>query len=286
MDKTKSVVKEFMGKAGHKDTTVHETISPAVQHEVVKPTRHEDVNTAVEKEVHQDHYHHTVQPVKDKEVLPEQHTSKVNPVQHREYDHRNPDEIKKALATENQKFRNEREVQETAQTQSHAPTTVGEEVHHHIHETIQPVVEKETVQPTVVHTTVPIHETHHNTAQHHSTSVLPTVSMDEFKRQGGALGGREERFDAFEGEPKNIGSGHTLDLKKDSGYDERNPPKGVFHGDVDPLDGKTGRREQGGERSAGHTTDSDTKSKQHPSLLDKLNPKTDADHDGKAGFMT
>ncbi|RYP72346.1 hypothetical protein DL771_004320 [Monosporascus sp. 5C6A] len=286
MDKTKSVVKDFMAKAGHKDTTVHETINPAVKHEVVKPTRHEEVNTAVEKEVHQDHYHHTVQPVKDKEVLPEQHTSKVNPVQHREYDHRNPDEIKKALEAENQKFRNKREVQETAQTQSHAPTTVGEEVHHHIHETIQPVVEKETVQPTVVHTTVPIHETHHNTAQHHSTSVLPTVSMDEFKKQGGALGGGEERFDAFEGEPKNIGSGQTVHRKNDSGYDERHPPKGVFHGDVDPLDGKTHPREQGDEKSARQGNDSDTKSKQQPGLLDKLNPMKDADNDGKAGFMS
>ncbi|RYP61651.1 hypothetical protein DL769_007612 [Monosporascus sp. CRB-8-3] len=283
MDKTKSVVKDFMGKAGHKDTTIHETINPAVQHEVVKPTRHEDVKTAVEKEIHQDHYHHTVQPVKDKEVLPEQHTSEVSPVQHREYDQRNPDEIKKALASENKKFRNERKVQETVQTQSHAPPAVGEEVHHHIHETIQPVVEKETVQPTVVHTTVPIHETHHNTAQHHSTSVLPTVSMDEFKKQGGSLGGREERFDAFEGEPKNIGSGHTVHRKKDSGYDEHHLPKGVFHGDVDPLDGKT-RRGQGDETR--HSTDSDTKSKQHSGLLDKLNPKTDADHDGKAGFMS
>ncbi|RYO83830.1 hypothetical protein DL763_007709 [Monosporascus cannonballus] len=207
MDKTKSVVKDFIGKAGHKDTTVHETINPAVQHEVVKPTRHESVNEAVQKEVH-----------------------------------------------------------------------------HHIHETIQPVVEKETVQPTVVHTTVPIHETHHNTAQHHATSVLPSVSMDEFKKQGGALGGREERFDAFEGEHKHVGSGHTVHRKKDSDYDEHHPPKGVFHGDVDPLDRKTRRGEQGDKTR--HTTDSDTKSKQHPGLLDKLNPRTDADGDGKAGFMS
>jgi hypothetical protein len=29
--------------------------------------------------------------------------------------------------------------------------------------------------------------------------------MHEFKEKGGVLGGREERYDGFEGEPKNIG---------------------------------------------------------------------------------
>lgn len=63
----------------------------------------------------------------------------------------------------------------------------------------------ETIQPTVVHTTVPIHEVHHNAAQVHSTSALPVVSMADFKKQGGVLTGREERFDGFEGEPRSVG---------------------------------------------------------------------------------
>jgi hypothetical protein len=50
-----------------------------------------------------------------------------------------------------------------------------------------------------------IHEKHHNAAMHHQTSVLPAVTMAEFKRQGGVLTGREERFDFFEGEPRSIG---------------------------------------------------------------------------------
>jgi hypothetical protein len=40
---------------------------------------------------------------------------------------------------------------------------------------------------------------------HHQTSVLAPVTMAEFKRQGGVLTGREERFDFFEGEPRSIG---------------------------------------------------------------------------------
>ena len=30
--------------------------------------------------------------------------------------------------------------------------------------------------------------------------------MEDYKKQGGALSGREERYDGFEGEPRNIGS--------------------------------------------------------------------------------
>lgn len=65
----------------------------------------------------------------------------------------------------------------------------------------------EVIQPTVVHTTVPIHEVHHNAAQVHTTSALPAVSLADFKKQGGVLTGREERYDGFEGEPRSIGGG-------------------------------------------------------------------------------
>jgi hypothetical protein len=111
----------------------------------------------------------------------------------------------------------------------------------HIHETIQPVVHKETVQPSVVHTTVPIHEVHHNASQHHQTSELPAMSLAEFKQQGGVLGGREERYDGFEGEPKHIGGTlkHMMDgktSKRDSGH-AAGLKEGSMHGDFAPLDG-------------------------------------------------
>jgi hypothetical protein len=35
------------------------------------------------------------------------------------------------------------------------------------------------------------------------------MTMDEFKTKGGVLSGREERYDEFEGVPKNIGGGTT-----------------------------------------------------------------------------
>ncbi|KAI4615977.1 hypothetical protein J4E83_006646 [Alternaria metachromatica] len=205
MDKAKAAITDFMGRSGHHDTTVHEAVAPAVQHEVIKPHVHEEVNTAIDKEVHQDHYHRTVQPVQDREVLPEQHSAKLGAVQHREFDHRDADATKRALVDDQARFADERRVEDTTHSQSVAPTVGGEHVHHHIHETIQPVVQKETIQPNVVHTTVPIHEVHHNKATHHETTALPAMTMEQFKAKGGALTGREERYDEFEGVPKNIG---------------------------------------------------------------------------------
>ena len=130
MDKAKAAVSDFMKKAGHHDTTVHESVAPAVQHETVKQHQHENVTTAVDKEVHQDHYHRTVQPVHDKEVLPEQHTAKLGSVQHREFDHRDHEGSKQALATDQAQFRDERTVHDTTHSQSAAPAIGGEHVHH------------------------------------------------------------------------------------------------------------------------------------------------------------
>lgn len=207
----------------------------------------------------------------------------------------------------------------------------------HFHETIQPVMEKEVIQPHVVHTVVPVHEVHHNTAQHHSTSELPPINMEEYKQQGGALGGRGERSDAFDGEPENIGSRHFLDGKGDSGFDEpHQSTRGRDHRDregrapgtgsaVDGQrsidsepsqvgtsqvgssrngtshngtshngtshsgtshDGREHRDGESGSTGAGHGhIDSEPPRKEKPGLLNKLNPKTDSNGDGKAGFM-
>ncbi|KAF1956083.1 hypothetical protein CC80DRAFT_535474 [Byssothecium circinans] len=312
MDKAKAAVSDFMHKSGKHDTTVHETVAPAVQHETVKPHEHENVTTAVDKEIHQDHYHRTVQPVQDREVLPEKHDVKLGAVQHRDFDHRDHEATKKNLAAEQAGFKDERIVQGETHSQSAAPTVGGEHVHHHIHETIQPVVQKETIQPHVTHTTIPIHETHHNAAQHHEPTQLAAMTMAEFKNKGGALHGREERYDGFEGEPKHIGGRlkdmmHGKTSKHDSGNDH-GLHEASKHGDFDPLDGKTGTSHNVGSgatsrgidgvgatdtRAGGpvgghkegnglHQTTSD---QSKPGLMKKLNPFADGDGDGKKGFM-
>jgi hypothetical protein len=171
----------------------------------VTRTKHNEQQTAIDREVHQDHHHTSIQPVKDREVLPEQHSHQMAGVEHRNMNHGNDDHVKQRLATEASQFKNTREVGETQHSSSTAGTITGEHIHHHVHENIQPIVQKETVQPSVVHTTVPIHEVHQNEAKHHTATQLPAVSMDEFRNQGGHLGGREERSDAFMGEPRSVG---------------------------------------------------------------------------------
>lgn len=317
MDKAKAAVSDFMNKSGKHDTTVHEKVAPGVVHENVTQTRYENVQTAVDKEIHQDHYHTSVQPVHDREILPEKHAHNMVGVEHRSFEHGDARADEERLAREAGQFRDERVVGDTKHTHSVAPAVAGEHIHHHVHETIQPVVQKETIQPSVVHTTVPIHETHHNAAQHHSTSALPAVSMSDFKRQGGVLTGREERYDGFEGEPKSVGgalSGSTGSSGLTSGttghhgttgheslgdrardtMETRDPgmgstgrhhdttadtsaPYGDSMGNTDP----SGRADYGNTSSTGY----DNSAQKKGTLLDKMNPKVDSNNDGKAGFM-
>ncbi|KAI5253040.1 hypothetical protein E4T42_03112 [Aureobasidium subglaciale] len=303
MESAKAAVAEFMSKSGHHDTTVHEKVAPAVTHESHQLQQHEQIQTAIDKEVHQDHYHTSIQPVKDREVLPEQHHHNLAAVEHRSFEHGNDTQVKERLAAEAAQFRDQRTEVEAVHSKSIAPTIGGEHIHHHVHETIQPVVNKETIEPHVVHTTVPIHEVHHNAAQHHTASALPAVSMADFKKQGGVLTGREERYDGFEGEPRTVGGAHTSTSTSTTGLTGAGLTGAGVTGERDLKHGShshssttgTGAGLTGagvaGERDLKHGSHSHSSTSEHdskhgkPSLMDKLNPKKDADHDGKAGFM-
>lgn len=179
----------------------------------------------------------------------------------------------------------------------------------HVHETIQPVIHKEVVQPEVVHTTVPVHEVHHNAAQHHGTTTLPPVHIDEFKKQGGVLSGHQERRSQFDGCPEGVhadGScpdgahpgrtaGHTSSHpgihsrdNTNTGLNQSSTTSTSHSGLHTTGEGREGSgRNLGGSVGPGHTntnTTTDTTTKK-PSLLDRLNPMKDADHDGKKGMM-
>lgn len=69
--------------------------------------------------------------------------------------------------------------------------------------------------------------------------------MSDFKQQGGVLSGREERYDGFEGEPRSVGG--ALGSQGGSSTSQMGNAK--------------------------------------PSMGDKMNPRVDADRDGKAGMM-
>merc|ERR1711964_346346 len=249
MDKAKAAVGSFLHKDGKHDTTVHETVNPAVTQENVTRTQHENVTTAVDREVHQDQHHTSVQPIKDREVLPEQHNHQMAGVETRNLKHG-----KERLAAEQAQFKNARTVGDTQHTSSANPTIAGEHVHHHVHENIQPVIQKETIQPSVVHTTVPVHEVHQNEAKHHTATSLPAVTMDEFKKQGGRLSGRDERTDAFAGEPRSVGG--TLGGAGAHGTTS-----------LTEKDGHHKTQDTHGTHSSTHGTGA------KPGLMDKLNPK-------------
>jgi len=284
MDKAKESVKKFMSKSGHHDTTIHENVAPAVQHEEVQRHQHEETQAAIDREVHQDHYHTTEQPVLHSETLPEQHHHNLIPVEHKSYEHDDAEQVKARLADEQSKYRDEQRFVEGEHTHATADTIAGEHVHHHVHENIQPVVQKQTIEPHVVHTTVPIHEVHHNAAQHHSSSALDPVSMDDFKARGGTLGGREERHDHFEGEPRAFG-GHLRDsgntgTQATSGYSGETSGTG----DRSYVGGASGASGMG-DRSGYSGNEGYSGDTSKPGLMDKLNPNVDATGDGKAGFM-
>ena len=121
---------------------MHETVAPAVQNETVVAQQHERETTAVDKEVHQDHYHTSEQPVYDQQTLPEQHHHRVGQVEERSFEHDNPSQVQERLAAEQAKYRDTSTRVEGDRTREAAPVVGGEHVHHHVHENIQPVVQK------------------------------------------------------------------------------------------------------------------------------------------------
>ena len=154
------------------------------------------------------------------------------------------------------------------------------------------MVNKETIQPSVVHTTVPIHEIHQNEAKHHAASALPAVSMADFKKQGGSLTGREERYDGFEGEPRAVGGtlgggsssntthGHSGTHAHSSNLENKMDPRVDSKGyDNSGTTGAYG----GGPAGSGYDNTGGVNTKK-PGLMDKLNPMKDSDGDGKRGI--
>lgn len=210
MQAAKEAVSEFLHNKKHTVDIEQET-RPAVVHERVAQRQHEDVTQVVDKEIHQHHHQIHVQPIQDRVVVPEQHHHNVIPVEHREHTHGKAREIEAALTSQTAKFRDEREVLPVQTTQA-SNVVVGEHVHHHIHDVIQPVVERETIQPHVVHTTVPIHEKIEHEPIVHSGNVLPAMTMDEFSRAGHSLTGHRKAPEhiEYEGEALKIdGKSHV-----------------------------------------------------------------------------
>ena len=117
--------------------------------------------------------------------------------------------------------------------------------------------------------------------------------MADFKKQGGSLTGREERYDGFEGEPRAVGSalggtGTTGSGTTGSGYGSSGYGSSTSGPHSSNLENKVDPRvdsDRDGSRNLGANQYDTTTTGKKPGLMDKLNPLKDADHDGKKGFM-
>lgn len=211
MQTAKQVVSEFLHHGNKHTVDIEQETKPAIVHERVQEQQHETVTHAVDREIHQDHHQIHVQPIKDKVIEKEQHHHNVAAVEHRTRHHGKDREIATALATEQSKFQDEREILPVETTSSNN-MVVGEHVHHHVHDYVQPVIERERVVPHVVHTTVPIHEHIEHEPYIHKGNVLPVMTMEEFNEKGLSLKGNKKPLEhiEYEGDPLEIdGNSHV-----------------------------------------------------------------------------
>merc|ERR1712225_221793 len=162
------------------DTTVDAKVNPAVEHTHVKKAHETREQTFVEKEKHQDHYHTTVQPLKDSEVLPEKHDYE----QESKEKNINRDDITAREKAANDTAGYQSSIDEKKfESSTKEPTIVDEHVHHHLHETIQPVIEKEVLDPSVTHKRVDVKENIQEQSKHHGVTTNSAISVDEFQKK-------------------------------------------------------------------------------------------------------
>ncbi|KAI1296136.1 hypothetical protein F5Y03DRAFT_297106 [Xylaria venustula] len=171
------------GQVGDNDTaTIDKTTADAVEHETVYRKHQEREQKVVDKERHQDHYKTTVQPLKEREVVPEKHQHEQADTQRKYVDHRsNENDAKVLLERKQGQFKDTTEEAGVKSQKVQEPTLTSEHVHHHLHETVQPVIEKETVVPSVTHKTVPIKEVHQDPTVDEGVTVNPPMSREEFE---------------------------------------------------------------------------------------------------------
>lgn len=209
MEAAKAFISKHTGRTGHR-TDVEEIVNPAVTWETVKPHRHEITTEAVDREVHQHHYHTTVQPLNHTVTLPEKHTHNLIPIKHVTHQKEDVEGTKTRLAAELAQFKNTSVTLPTTHSNKvHAPV-IGVHYHHHVHETVQPVIYKETHVPEVVHTSIPIHEKHYYKSEHHGISALPLKTLAEFEK----LATPKRSVQNYEGAPRPYDSSLATTFEK------------------------------------------------------------------------
>ncbi|CAK1366222.1 hypothetical protein CB0940_09354 [Cercospora beticola] len=181
MDAAASAVNKLLSKTGEKDTTVEQEVAPAVEHDTIVKEHETREQKVVDKEKHVDHYHTTVQPLEDREVQETKHDHEQAATEYRKINKdTKADEAQAQAAAEREKFRDTTDEGVTHEKKVNEGEVVGEQVHHHLHEVVQPVIEKEIVKPSVTHKTIPVKEVIQEQSQNHGVTRKEPISVDEF----------------------------------------------------------------------------------------------------------
>jgi len=166
---------------GEKDTTIDQTIAPAVEHEHVKHEHETREQKVVDREIHQDHYHTTVQPLQDREVADVKENTVVDATEERRINKdKEGEKVKAKVAADQAGFKSTHN-EETHETKSTEATAAATSVHHHLHETIQPVIEKEVVVPELTHKIKPVHEVVTEKTVDHGVTTAKPLSVEDFQ---------------------------------------------------------------------------------------------------------
>jgi len=180
---------ELVENAGVDPTAVtqDESIVAPVTHESIQHQETEEVLRARQHDRHIHHLQHHVQPVQDKEIRDEVHHSNVLPKTDLHESHANTKEDSKAFKAIGNQFENQTIDAGTTRSIVDLGEKTNTVEHHHIHNVIQPVIEKETHDRHRIHTTVPIHHVTHEAPIVHQSIQHQPLNMKDFLQRGGSF---------------------------------------------------------------------------------------------------
>ncbi|KAF7433651.1 hypothetical protein PC9H_005613 [Pleurotus ostreatus] len=158
----------------------------SVVHENARHIETEEVSRVKDHERHVHHVQHHVQPVKDLQEREEVHHENIVPTAHVHENHVSTDKDVHAMTGL---------LGQHKDTITHAPKerhvidngeTVRENVQHHVHHVVQPVIEKETIDRHRIHTVIPTHHVTHEAPIVHQSHHHEPMSMQQFTKLGHA----------------------------------------------------------------------------------------------------
>ncbi|CBQ73534.1 conserved hypothetical protein [Sporisorium reilianum SRZ2] len=159
----------------------------AVTHQTHQRHEVEEVQRQREHERHVHHIQHHVQPVLDSEHAAEKVHSKIHPVTRVHETHASTDKDAALLTSVAGKHQDQYVEAPLHRQVVDKGEIVNEQIHHHIHNVVQPIIQKDSHEYHRIQTTIPTHVvTHEAPIVHESTHHKP-VSKDEFLSGGGSL---------------------------------------------------------------------------------------------------